>query len=101
MLSDMMPCQLQSYWDECERSDPECKNFLSNQELAMLPARVLDISRVERRSEVKLYITEEKEQSKYIALSYCWGGPQHLTTTIKLYRSDRVVSHYHPYRGLY
>jgi len=35
----------------------------------------------ENGSQVRLYNSKNGEQADYIALSYCWGGPQALTTT--------------------
>jgi hypothetical protein len=35
----------------------------------------------ENRSQVRLYKSKNRERADYIALSYCWGGPQAVTTT--------------------
>lgn len=87
IFSDKTFCRLRSYWDECETEHSECKDFnRKKQKLPVLPKRGLDIASIDKSSEVKLYITKENEQGRYIALSYCWGGPQRLTTTTKTLR---------------
>ena len=44
-----------------------------------LPKRVFNIGT--KNSTPKLHISEPEEQGRYVALSYCWGGPQRFTTT--------------------
>ncbi|KAI0006807.1 heterokaryon incompatibility protein-domain-containing protein [Xylariaceae sp. FL0662B] len=43
-----------------------------------LPTRVLDVGQP-RDGKVKLYPNEDGTAEDYVALSYCWGGPQPLT----------------------
>ncbi|KAI5922525.1 heterokaryon incompatibility protein-domain-containing protein [Camillea tinctor] len=46
-----------------------------------LPTMVLDLSRVDREEKVYLHFTNRIQYGDYVALSYCWGGPQKLVTT--------------------
>lgn len=43
-----------------------------------LPTRVIDVGAIESTS-IMLHTTNEGECDDYVALSYCWGGPQPLT----------------------
>ena len=45
-----------------------------------LPARVIDVGFEDGSKSPRLYIPDRCEQAPYIALSYCWGGPQTFTT---------------------
>lgn len=45
-----------------------------------LPSRVIYVGH--EAQDVRLYETKEGETSEYVALSYCWGGPQAVTTTL-------------------
>jgi hypothetical protein len=42
---------------------------------------------------LRLYIPKTGEKHRYVALSYCWGGPQSLTTT-----SETLESRMQEYR---
>jgi Heterokaryon incompatibility protein (HET) len=91
--SDKTFRRLQSCLEECETRHIECgkdnpeppdstMHLASPAPPPNLPTRVLDIVGFEKSSVVKLYVTKANEQSRYIALSYCWGGQQRLTTTL-------------------
>ncbi|KAK2011692.1 heterokaryon incompatibility protein [Colletotrichum eremochloae] len=41
----------------------------------VLPSRVLDLGTTEAPA-LKLYVNNTEEHGEYVALSYCWGGPQ-------------------------
>ncbi|KAK1990725.1 heterokaryon incompatibility protein [Colletotrichum falcatum] len=41
----------------------------------VLPSRVLDLGTAEAPA-LKLYVNSTEEHGEYVALSYCWGGPQ-------------------------
>ncbi|KAK2039130.1 heterokaryon incompatibility protein [Colletotrichum somersetense] len=41
----------------------------------VLPSRVLDLGTVNAPA-LKLYVNNTEEHGEYVALSYCWGGPQ-------------------------
>ena len=54
--------------------------------MSCLPKRLIDVG-FNGDLAIRLYIPEKGERSKYIALSYCWGGPQSLTTTSETLKS--------------
>ncbi|KAJ8508759.1 hypothetical protein ONZ45_g9000 [Pleurotus djamor] len=47
-----------------------------------LPTRVLDVSSLESGENPKILATNG-QKGRYVALSYCWGGPQPVTSTTK------------------
>ena len=47
---------------------------------SILPSRVIDVQTVEQ--DPFLHISQSNELGKYLALSYCWGGPQRVTLTL-------------------
>lgn len=52
-----------------------------------MPSRVIDVQGGER---LQLYETTENDKGSYVALSYCWGGPQEFRTTTSTL-ADRVA----------
>ncbi|KUJ11535.1 HET-domain-containing protein [Mollisia scopiformis] len=46
-----------------------------------LPTRVLDLGESDTCEKIKLHISVPLQHGRYVALSYCWGGPQQMTTT--------------------
>ena len=50
----------------------------------MLPNRLLDLSRCKTEKRVH-YRRNDVPAGKYVALSYCWGGPQALCLTEETY----------------
>jgi hypothetical protein len=68
--------KIQSWLKECEDTHHLC----AQDKVSYLPRRVLDVG-FDRDSAIRLYIPKKGETSNYVALSYCWGGPQSLTTT--------------------
>jgi hypothetical protein len=48
--------------------------------VSSLPKRVLYVG-FDGDLTLRLYIPKTRERDRYVALSYCWGGPQSLTTT--------------------
>lgn len=46
-----------------------------------LPSRVIDVGRGDKQL-VLLHVTRAHEKAEYLALSYPWGGPQEIATTI-------------------
>lgn len=76
--------------DDFERIIPQMKKWLDgcchhHSELCRystpkLPTRVLQIE-PETTSRVRLHVSRPDQKDDYIALSYCWGGPQSFTTT--------------------
>ena len=69
----------QSWIFECNTTHKHC-HYEDN---PLLPSRILDIGLDQSSSTVKLKVTDKtrKERGPYSALSYCWGGPQPITTT--------------------
>ncbi|KAK4184901.1 heterokaryon incompatibility protein-domain-containing protein [Podospora australis] len=45
----------------------------------LLPTRVIDVG-LDAYSNVRLHISSPEKRGDYVALSYCWGGPQPVTT---------------------
>lgn len=44
--------------------------------------RVVDIGAASSNPRPSLHISDSDQKAPYIALSYCWGGPQNITTTL-------------------
>lgn len=61
---------------DCRKNHPQCK--VSS---ARLPKRVVDVNPSGDGSNIRLHITGRHENMTYLALSYCWGGTQKVTTT--------------------
>lgn len=68
--------QSQQWLRECQQNHKDCQ-VDSN---PCLPSRVIDVSNVD--VDPKLHISAVNERGQYVALSYCWGGPQASKTTI-------------------
>jgi hypothetical protein len=64
-------CKCQEHHWLCPKSQPE----------PPLPPMVLDVSPRSGSTKLKLHVKEQGETARYAALSYCWGGPQRITTT--------------------
>lgn len=65
--------------EQCRRTHSNCGPKTS----PILPSLVLDVSRLATTQKVFLTAKTKLElQGEYIALSYCWGGPQALVTTV-------------------
>ena len=63
---------MDEYQDNHEKCPKRC--------IPLLPSRVIDVGE-NTDSAVKLHISQSGERAPYVALSYCWGGPQPLVTT--------------------
>ncbi|KAK0737990.1 heterokaryon incompatibility protein-domain-containing protein [Schizothecium vesticola] len=73
--SVLAPGGLASQWlDDCSRNHAQC----GKHDEQVLPTRVIDVS----GDELFLYATAPGEKGRYICLSYCWGGPQRVMTTV-------------------
>jgi len=57
--------------DNCSANHRDC----GSKETPFLPTRVIDVEKI------CLHISLNGERSHYLALSYCWGGPQIFKTT--------------------
>jgi len=83
----------QSWMFECNRTHKRC-HYKDN---PLLPSRVLDIGLDQSSSTIKLHVTDKarKERGPYLALSYCWGGPQPIITiksSIEKLKSGLAIS---------
>ncbi|RDW67716.1 hypothetical protein BP6252_09112 [Coleophoma cylindrospora] len=47
----------------------------------LLPTRVIDVGSGSQPPSLRLRLSSPGQRAPYLALSYCWGGPQQLTTT--------------------
>jgi hypothetical protein len=64
--------EMARFWiNECLR----CHEAFQRNPSQPLPTRLLDISKFEDRV-IRLHNSTPGEHADYIALSYCWGGPQ-------------------------
>jgi hypothetical protein len=70
---------------ECQTSHRKC---LRNSVVPALPTRVLDVG-LSGDLLIKLHKSGPQQHSYYVALSYCWGGPQKCQTI-----EDTVDKHY-------
>jgi len=64
--------------EDCDANHSTCKKLRT---VPRLPTRILDVASHARGSEVFLRNSNPEERADYVALSYCWGGPQNFTTT--------------------
>lgn len=62
---------------ECRQHHPQCQG----KGTPLLPTTVLDISTCTSDGTVRLHDSFNNERRDYVALSYCWGGPQKTVTT--------------------
>jgi hypothetical protein len=63
---------------ECQEKHTCCPSKVS----PTLPKRVVDVGTDSLNPRLTLHISEPNEKALYVALSYCWGGPQEITTTL-------------------
>lgn len=63
---------------ECRRDHARCRA----KEVPLLPSLVLDVSTSDTDGMVRLYAPHHDQRADYVALSYCWGGPQKLVATV-------------------
>ncbi|MCJ1249879.1 hypothetical protein MMC30_007105 [Trapelia coarctata] len=72
-----------SWINDCQHEHELCPH----QDDPLLPHRLLDVS-ADGGESLKLYVSQEGERGRYAALSYCWGGPQRVMTTM-----DTIEAH--------
>ena len=81
----------EKYWEDPNFSGPimtmlkECRTRHENcgaREIGPLPTMILDVSASRLTGRVFLCVPDNETLGDYVALSYCWGGPQDVTTTI-------------------
>jgi len=73
MANDQGIEEIQSRINRSDQSHEGCPRLSK----PLLPSRVLDLEAADPR----LHVTEAGERGHYLALSYCWGGPQDVITT--------------------
>ncbi|KAL9127217.1 MAG: hypothetical protein Q9217_003855 [Psora testacea] len=61
---------------DCLHEHAECVRERNS----LLPSRVLDVGDVSRGNNLRLHLSAMNERGRYIALSYCWGKAQSVTT---------------------
>jgi hypothetical protein len=70
---------------DCRKNHVQCKASSPR-----LPKRVIDVNSSGDGSNVRLHITGRHEKMTYLALSYCWGGDQKVTTTSRNLGSNLI-----------
>jgi heterokaryon incompatibility protein (HET) len=61
----------------CQEHHHEC----TSQEVPILPHRVIDVGAEDSSTSARLFINDSQQRGEYTCLSYCWGGPQDVSTT--------------------
>jgi hypothetical protein len=79
MNSDIVVSAAHSWFKECRYDHPQC----GESEPPLLPTRVLDVTLSSDEDTTKLHISSRGQRAEYLALSYCWGGPQPLVATVE------------------
>jgi Heterokaryon incompatibility protein (HET) len=72
---DFAANEIREWLNRCD----DCHNCRSKAP-SLLPTRVIDVGGSEGRH-LKIHTPKNGERAEYLALSYCWGGTQKLTTT--------------------
>src|SRR5204862_6771784 len=71
---------LMRYWvEECNRLHFGCEDH-KNEGLKFMPRRIINVGRADDLV-TKPFLEESAEPGPYIALSYCWGKTESLTTS--------------------
>ncbi|PVH80359.1 HET-domain-containing protein [Cadophora sp. DSE1049] len=81
LCDESVTSQMVTWLEDCQKGH-ECS---SKAHPSILPTRVLDIS----GSQPSLHVSPENEIGEYVALSYCWGGPQAVLTTTTNIESNK------------
>ena len=63
----------------CQEQHHECN--LTSQEVPILPHRVIEVGAEDSSTSARLFINDSLQRGEYTCLSYCWGGPQDVSTT--------------------
>jgi hypothetical protein len=71
---------------ECKENHKLCP--LAN--TPSLPKRVVDVGTHHSTSSPSLHLSQPNEKALYVALSYCWGGHQDITTTAATLQSYTI-----------
>jgi hypothetical protein len=75
-----------SWIEECTSVHKDCGRAWTGE----LPSRVIDVGHHDGYDDARLVETGNRLQGTYVALSYCWGKTQALTTTSK--NKDKMMS---------
>ncbi|KAF2095905.1 HET-domain-containing protein [Rhizodiscina lignyota] len=76
MLSEQSFNRIKRWITDCEKNHINCPAPSA----ATLPTRVIDVGVLEQTQIARVYETAH-ENGRYVALSYCWGGPQMIALT--------------------
>lgn len=68
---------LKRWLAECRRNHPQCQ--LRGK--PRLPTRVIDLGSLKEDCQPQLLITDPEQSEDYLALSHCWGKPEHHNET--------------------
>lgn len=63
--------------ENCKDNHVKCPG----KKIPALPSRVIDVTEGSNPGYIKLKVNNAHAKAPYIALSYCWGGPQQMKTT--------------------
>ncbi len=67
-----------AWLETCNKDHKSCSRLVAGP----LPDRILDLCAIDVASRVPIKLVDTKnEAAKFVALSYCWGRVQNLTTT--------------------
>jgi Heterokaryon incompatibility protein (HET) len=87
---------LKRWLSGCAEEHDDCKKTISGEEIgseaSTLPTRVIDISPSDRPETPRLVQTKGSMTGRWVALSHCWGDPEHRPiTTIKASLHERLM----------
>jgi hypothetical protein len=78
-MNDSIVQAIKSRLKHCQENHASCSR---HEGPPKLPKRVIDVGLPGMNASPALRISAPYERGFYIALSYCWGGPQEITTTV-------------------
>ncbi|KAM7209818.1 HET domain containing protein [Rhypophila decipiens] len=85
--SDAIIERIQERLAHCQSRHHKC----NSEHTAVLPKRVVDVGTLGySKMSPRLHLNKTNQRDKYIALSYCWGGPQEIMTTSSTLQSHTL-----------
>lgn len=84
VASDAAFSKAMTWIEECIKGHERCPKNLRTE----LPTRMIDVRPSENLNQVKIFETTG-QRNRYAALSYCWGGPQVVTSTVSTVDDNR------------
>jgi hypothetical protein len=78
VMSSSIIVRIKERLAECEEKHTMCPSA----DIPSLPKRVIDVGTHHSANSTSLHLSQPNETALYIALSYCWGGAQDITTTV-------------------